>query len=73
MTLEEMFEQQREEERNTPEFLEEEERSYQEEKRRWIEHCRVKGIPHELETESETLPPSCQIQRENKKSMAKHL
>ena len=58
MTLEEMFEQQREEERNTPEFLAKAEESYQERKRWWIEHCRIKGIPHELETEPETLPPS---------------
>jgi hypothetical protein len=58
MTLEEMFERQREQERNTPEFLAEAERSYQEGKRRWIEHCRIKGIPHELETEPETLPQS---------------
>jgi hypothetical protein len=58
MTLEEMFERQREEERNTPEFLAKAEKSYQESKRWWIEHCRLKGIPHELETEPETLPPS---------------
>ena len=43
MTLEEMFEQQREEERNTPEFLATAEESYQERKRWWIEHCRLKG------------------------------
>ena len=58
MTLEEMFERQREEERNTPEFLAKAEESYQESKRWWIEQCRLKGIPHELEPESETLPPS---------------
>ena len=58
MTLEEMFERQREEERNTPEYLAEAERSHQESKRWYIEHCRRKGVPHELENEPETLPQS---------------
>ena len=58
MTLGEMFEIEREKERNTPEFLALAERSYQESKRWWIERCRLKGIPHELETEPETLPQS---------------
>ena len=58
MTLEEMFDRQREEERNTPEYLAIAERSHQESKQWWKEHCRIKGIPHELETEPETLPQS---------------
>ena len=58
ITLEEMFERPREEERNTPEYLARAERSHQESKQRWIEHCRIKGIRHELETEPETLPQS---------------
>ena len=53
-----MKDKERDEERNTPEFLAEAERSHQEGKTRWIEHCRLKGIPHELETEPETLPQS---------------
>jgi hypothetical protein len=52
MTLEEMFKLQREEERNTPESIAKAEESYQESKKWWIERCRLKGIPHELETES---------------------
>ena len=58
LTLEAMFERMREEERNTPEYLAKAEESYQEGKRQYMDYCRRKGVPHELENEPETLPQS---------------
>ena len=49
LTMKEIFDLKREEERNTPEHLAKAEESRKEGKRFHMECCRRRGIPHELE------------------------